>query len=144
MQKIVTCLRILIPAESPFYFLLICIHYEIKNVELINENFDVNEIIWGDEFLPVSFGLLPVHYPRNTSFLRRFISLYLSSLHIYANKLTNNQLKSELFIVLNENKHVLKYSKFYVSYRHLLVACLMQYFGLKAVLLFFKIFTRQN
>jgi hypothetical protein len=44
--------------------------------ELINENFDVNEIIWGDEFLPVSFGLLPVHYPRNTSFLRRFISLY--------------------------------------------------------------------
>ena len=73
---------------------------------------------------------------------KRFISLYLSSLHIYANKLTSNQLKSELFVVLNKNKHVLKYSKFYDSSRHHLIAWLMRYFGMKAVLLFFKIFTR--
>jgi glycosyltransferase involved in cell wall biosynthesis len=73
---------------------------------------------------------------------KRFISLYLSSLHIYANKLSSNQLKGELLVVLNENKHVLKYSKFYDCYRHHLVARIMRYFGLKAVLLFFKIFTR--
>jgi glycosyltransferase involved in cell wall biosynthesis len=73
---------------------------------------------------------------------KRFISLYLSSLHIYANKLTDNQLKSELFVVLNENKQVLKYSKFYDSSRHHFVAWIMRYFGLKPVLLFFKIFTR--
>jgi glycosyltransferase involved in cell wall biosynthesis len=73
---------------------------------------------------------------------KRIISLYLSSLHIYANKVTSNQLKIELLVVLDENKHILKYSKFYDNSRHHLVAWIIRYFGLKGALLFFKVFTR--
>lgn len=43
--------------------------------ELISENFKYSEI-YGDEFLPLSFGLLPILYPDNTTVFKRFISLY--------------------------------------------------------------------
>jgi glycosyltransferase involved in cell wall biosynthesis len=76
------------------------------------------------------------------SIYKRFISLYLSSLHIYTHKLTNPQLKEKLLVMLEANKHVLKSSKVYNSFRHHLLALIIKYFGLRGALLFFKLFSR--
>jgi glycosyltransferase involved in cell wall biosynthesis len=76
------------------------------------------------------------------SIYKRFISLYLSSLHIYTHKLTSPQLKAKLLVILEANKHVLKSSKVYNSYSHHLVALIIKYFGLRGALLFFKLFSR--
>jgi glycosyltransferase involved in cell wall biosynthesis len=73
---------------------------------------------------------------------KRFISLYLSSLHIYTHKLTNPQVKEKLLVMLEANKHVLKSSKVYRSFRHHLLALIIKYFGLRGALLFFKLFSR--
>jgi glycosyltransferase involved in cell wall biosynthesis len=73
---------------------------------------------------------------------KRFISMYLSSLHIYTHKLSSSQLKQKLLPMLEANKHVLKSSKVYNSYSHHLVALIIKYFGLRGALLFFKLFSR--
>lgn len=43
--------------------------------ELISENFQYSEI-YGDEFLPLSFGVLPILYPDDTTISKRFMSVY--------------------------------------------------------------------
>jgi hypothetical protein len=43
--------------------------------DLIAENFSLSEL-FGDEFIPFSFGVLPILYPTESSFLKRFLSIY--------------------------------------------------------------------
>lgn len=73
---------------------------------------------------------------------KRFIALYVSSLHTYTHKLRSRQLKESLSVMLEANKHVVKFSEAYSSFRHHLLAWIIKYFGLKGALLFFKLFTR--
>mgnify|MGYP000433153775 CR=1 FL=1 len=43
--------------------------------DLIAENHNFSEL-FGDEFIPFSFGVLPILYPKDSSFLKRFLAVY--------------------------------------------------------------------
>lgn len=73
---------------------------------------------------------------------KRFISLYLSSVHIYVHNLNKPELKERLLIMLEQNKNVLQASNVYPSFRHHLLASVIKYFGLKGAFLFFRLFSR--
>ncbi|MBQ0909635.1 glycosyltransferase family 2 protein [Flavobacterium sp. F-328] len=73
---------------------------------------------------------------------KRFVSLYLSSLHIYANVLSDVKLKKDLLVRLDENKFVLKYSRMSKSFKHDILYWIAKYFGLNGIISFFRYFSR--
>ena len=85
--------------------------------ELIMENFTISEISWGQEFLPISFGLLPQLYPQDATFFRRFISVYFIDPRFSFIKV--NPLKKYLIktfvCILSLNSHWLKYYKLNIN-----------------------------
>lgn len=72
---------------------------------------------------------------------KRFVSLYLSSLHIHVNVLKNPKLKNELWQRLEEYKYVLKSSRYYNNPKHHFISWITKYFGLKSAAFLFRIFS---
>jgi glycosyltransferase involved in cell wall biosynthesis len=68
----------------------------------------------------------------------RFISLYLSGVNIYVNKLNDSNLKNQLLNQLEKNSYVLNFSKYYNNPKHNLLAFVYRYLGFKFLFILFK------
>lgn len=73
----------------------------------------------------------------------RFISLYLSGVNIYVNKLNDVNLKRQLLSQLDNNSYVLIFSKYYNNPKHTLLAFVYRYLGLKSLFILFQ-FLKKN